>query len=65
MDQAELIDKVQENILNNLPEEAIEKLAELEDAGGDYDAEVQKILTENQIDVKDVITHTMEEQHEQ
>ena len=62
MDQAELIDKIQEKILNILPAEAIHRLAELEDKGGDYNEEVQKILTENNIDVKNIINQVIEEE---
>lgn len=64
MDQAELIDKVQEKILDNLPDEAIQRLAELEDTGGNYDAAVQTILKENHIDVQKTISSVMEEQNE-
>ena len=62
MDQAELIDKIQEKILSILPTEAINKLAELEDKGGEYDEEVQKILAENNIDVKNIINQVIKEE---
>lgn len=54
MDQDKLINDVQEEILNRLPAEAIERLASLADDGGNHDEEAKAILAEYNINAEKV-----------
>ena len=52
MDQEKIIDQFEEAILDRLPAEAIQKLADLTDLGGDHTEEAQAILDEYGIDAE-------------
>ncbi len=54
MDQEAFIDEVQEEVLNRLPYEAIEKLANLSDEDTRDDEKISTILAEYGINAEDV-----------
>ncbi|MBR3228888.1 hypothetical protein IKF67_01495 [Candidatus Saccharibacteria bacterium] len=54
MDQEKLFDILSDKILDQLPGEAITKLAELSKLEGDHNAEIQKILDDNNIKLEEI-----------
>lgn len=61
MGQDKKVDQLEEAILDKLPEEAIQKLADLADSDEDYADEAQAILDEYNIDAKKMAQEILEE----
>ena len=59
MDQEKFVDKIQEEILNRLPAEAVQKLSDLSDDSENQE-EVAKVLRENNINIEEIAHNLME-----
>ncbi len=60
MDQNELIENIEDEILNSLPEEALERLAAISEKGDFPNNEVREVLKEYGIDANDVAKKIVE-----
>ena len=63
MDQAKIVDNIEEKILEKLPETAIVELAELANRPGDNDQKVQAILDKHHIDVNKITEEVLGANH--
>lgn len=60
MDQEAIIDQIQEEILNRLPDEAIEKISALPDDAENHDEKIGEIIAEYGVDAAEVAREVAE-----